>query len=293
MAPHRAPKPYTTRAPLSPPPQPLSATRKKSKTLATMNTAASTTARTREKPLTLILRAAGTPDKFAGKLARLASVAAIALGPRELDRRLNLLKARNVIDDIPTRIQLFVGGSDMLRFWIVPASKDYYAQQGIDFSLHQLLRFLDEPASVADPIGVMSDRDGIIGHLMQVVHANPMYDYELLQMFDDGLDQLDQQLEQMINGTHPRHAAISAIVEEPTYHAELLANLRSWRHDPTTPPLRRSNVMANPKFTALDRTFGSMRTSFRYFMQMPTTISGARRHLREVQSFPWHLGTPE
>ena len=44
----------------------------------------------------------------------------------------------------------------MLRFWIVPAAEDYYQQKGIDFRFHQLLRFLDDPASLVDPIGLFS-----------------------------------------------------------------------------------------------------------------------------------------
>ena len=80
--------------------------------------------------------------------------------------------------------QLFAGAIDMLRFWISPASADYYRSIGIDYAFHQVLRFLDEPASLGDPIGLFSTRDAIIGHLMQVVHANPRYDLELLLMHD-------------------------------------------------------------------------------------------------------------
>ena len=38
---------------------------------------------------------------------------------------------------------------------------------------------------------------------MQVVHANPLYDLQLLEMFTDGLDQLESQLESMIGWVGP------------------------------------------------------------------------------------------
>jgi len=124
---------------------------------------------------------------------------------------------------------------------------------------------------------------------MQVVHANPVYDLELLQMFDDGLDQLESELGQMILGTHPRAASIAAIVEEPDYHERLLAFVRAFRADPGAPPLLRSNVAQSPLFGRLDRTFGSLRTSMRYFLRLPPDAMGAAMHVIRVKEFPWHL----
>jgi hypothetical protein len=94
----------------------------------------------------------------------------------------------------PTPWQVFFGGFDMLRFVIEPASRDYYRQKGISFGFHQLLRVLDDPVSMIDPTGFLSERDTIIGHVMQVVHLNPVYDLQLLEMFPDGLDELERQV---------------------------------------------------------------------------------------------------
>ncbi len=243
-------------------------------------------ARLRAPARELLRRSLGTPHELRGKLARLGEVlAGFADGP-SLDARLDQLRRSGVIEELPARPQLVTGSIDMLRFWISPAASDYYEKQGINYAFHQVLRFLDEPASLADPVGFFSTRDGIIGHLMQVVHATPVYDLQLLCMFADGLDELETQLDQMMAGTHPRARAISAIVEEADYHARLLEFVRAWRVDPTIPPLLRGNVAGSESLGALAETFGSLTSAMRYFRRLPTTWSGAAWHLLTVRRFP-------
>jgi hypothetical protein len=249
------------------------------------------TARHAARPLDLVREALGPRREVAEKLRRLGALLAGYASGEELDRRLARLRDLGIVPAIPTRVQLAVGAYDMLRFWITPAAADYYGKMGLSFGFHQVLRFLDEPASLADPVGFFSTRDGIIGHLMQVVHANPVYDLELLQMFDDGLDELEAQLEAMLAGTHPRAASIGAIVEEADYHARLLAFVRAFRRDPTTPPMLRSNV-AEGGFSALERTFGSLRAAMRYFNHMPRDPLAAARHAIDVHAFPLELAEP-
>jgi hypothetical protein len=249
------------------------------------------TARLRERPLTLIRRSLGGPSEVRGKLARLAEIAAGYLDARGLDARLEQLRASGFIERVPSRPQLVAGSIDMLRFWISPAAADYYRAQGINYGFHQLLRFLDEPASLGDPVGFFSTRDGIIGHLMQVVHANPVYDLQLLGMFRDGLDELEAQLEAMMAGTHPRAQAIGAIVEEADYHARLLEFVRAWRKDPTIPPLLRGNVESSEKYNELQKVFGSLTAAMRYFTRLPGDWLGALRHVVSVRDFPRHLAS--
>lgn len=253
---------------------------------------ASRTRRHTEGPLRLMASAIGGPAEAAAKVVRLARLLSGYAMPGELDARLRRLRDLGIVDEVPSKLQLVAGARDMLRFWIVPASEEYYADQGISFGFHQVLRFLDEPASLADPVGFFSTRDGIIGHLMQVVHANPRYDLELLSMFDDGLAELERQTEQMIAGEHPRSEQIRAIVEEPDYHARLLAYTRAFREDPLAPAPLRSNVAQSPRLLALERTFGSLRTAMRYFCRLPSTPLGVARHLLFVKAFPEHLGEP-
>ncbi|MDI1449839.1 hypothetical protein [Polyangium sp. 6x1] len=250
------------------------------------------TLRHTDSPVRLLARAAGSPGAMAGKMARLGRMLAAYGNGRELDARLALLLRAGILDAAPTRIQLVVGSIDMLRFWISPASSEYYDRVGIDYTFHQILRFLEEPASLADPVGFFSTRDNVIGHLMQVVHANPRYDLELLMMWEDGLAELERQVESMIAGTHPRGAAIAAIVEEPDYHARLLDYTRDFRKDPAAPPPLRSNVEGSAHWQDLERTFGSLRTSMRYFCRLPKDPISAARHLLTVKEFPRHLGEP-
>lgn len=240
-------------------------------------------------PAQLVRQTIGSPGAVVGKVVRLAGVVAGYANPWRLQQRLDRLQTRGHVETLPTRVQLVVGSIDLLRFWIVPTAADYYEQSGIDFRFHQLLRFLDEPASLADPLGLFSTADGIIGHLMQVVHANPVYDLQMLDLFDDGIDQLERQIEQMLNGTHPRALSIGAIVEEPEYHAQLLDFVRRWRRDPEMVPLLRSNIVANPKFVELEKTFGQLPTVMRYFTKLPRTVGGAVRHVRTVTAFPKEL----
>src|SRR5262249_34554647 len=158
-----------------------------------------------------------------------------------------------------------------LRFVIEPAARDYYAQLGISFGFHQLLRVLDDPVSMIDPTGFLSDRDTVIGHLMQVVHLNPIYDLQLLQVFPDGVAELERQLEAMIDGTHPSHRTIGAIVEDPAYHARLLDYVRRYRRDPATPPPVRQpqTLRADPRFVAAERTFATLPGFVDYCASLP------------------------
>jgi hypothetical protein len=251
-----------------------------------MMTVAPAPARLREPPLTLVRRSLGSPAEISGKVARLARILSGYAQGHALDERLQRLCEAGTIERAPSRPQLLAGSVDMLRFWISPAAADYYDRQGISYAFHQLLRFLDEPASLADPVGFFSTRDNIIGHLMQVVHANPVYDLQLLTMFEDGLDSLEGQLEEMIAGTHPRARAIQAIVEEADYHQALLEFVRAWRRDPSTPPLLRSNVAESTDLGEAQETFGTLPAAMRYFCTLPDTWLGAAWHLLTVHRLP-------
>ena len=146
---------------------------------------------------------------------------------------------------------------------------------------------------MVDPTGFLSTRDNIIGHLMQVVHANPAYDLQLLESHEDGLAELERQLEAMIAGTHPRAGSIGAIVEEPDYHACLLAYVREYRRSPDVEAPLRDNVARDPRWRVLERTFGTVPGAMRYFAKLPRTPLAAARHLLTVKAFPVELAEPE
>lgn len=247
------------------------------------------TARTTEAPWTLIARAAGSPRCWSKKVRELARALSAYADRIALDDRLERLVSLGYIERVPTRLQLVVGSIDMLRFWISPAADDYYRAQGIGFGMHQLLRVLDDPSAMVDPTGFLSTSDAIIGHLMQVVHANPAYDLQLLESHDGGLASLERQLEEMIAGTHPRAASIGAIVEEPDYHARLLAYVRAYRACPDTDAPLRENIASDPHWQRLERTFGTVHGAMRYFANLPATPLAGAVHLLTVHEFPHHL----
>lgn len=252
------------------------------------------TPRTVEPPIELLRRAAGGPRDLARKAYRLARTLAALADSASLDARLARLESLGLVDRSPTRLQLVVGSIDMLRFWIEPAARDYYERRGISFGLHQVLRVLDDPSSMVDPTGFLVDRDVIIGHLMQVVHANPAYDLQLLESHHEGLEQLERQVEAMLAGTHPRARSIGAIVEEPDYHARLLEYVRAYRANPRAAPAPvRENVQASEHFRRVERTFGTLPAAMRYFARLPATPLGAALHVLTVRAFPWQLAEPE
>ena len=245
-------------------------------------------------PWQLVRTAIGGPREVAGKLRRLGRTVGLYLRPAEITERLERLRAAGLVDEIPERNQILFGGIDMLRFVISPFAREYYASKGISFGFHQLLRVLDDPVSMIDPTGFLSDRDTIIGHVMQVVHLNPIYDLQLMEMFDGGLDEFESQVEAMVAGTHPRQRTIAAIVEEPGYHARLLDYVRRYRSDPGTLALVRqqSGLRADPHAAAAERTFATLPGFLRYCQRLPAGIGANLARLRRVGRFPIEWAEP-
>ena len=246
-----------------------------------------------EEPWVLLKQTLGSPRAMRGKMEKLLEALHGYGREEKVLPRLQRLQKLGYIEKIPNRTQRIVGALDMLRFFIVPCAADYYATKGINFRFHTFLRFLDDPASIIDPTGFNSSRDAIIGHVMQVVHANPQYDFQLLESFEDGLEEMERQVVQVLEGTHPRTHSIRAIVEDPEYHERLLRHIREYRVRRDAEPMLRENIQQNPKFQEVERTFGTVPSAMRYFGKMPDTLKGAVRHLWRVRDFPIQLGEPE
>ena len=208
-----------------------------------------------ERPITLIRRTLGTRKQVRGKLQRAGYALANYAFPQRIEDRLQRLRTLGYMGSNPNRTQLIFGSLDMFRFFIIPCAADYYRSKDISFAFHALLRVLDDPASMMDPTGFMSHRDAIIGHLMQVTHADPIYDLQLLAAIPDGLEELERQVLAVLDGTHPRAKSIGAIIEDPEYHGRLLGHVREFRADPAhCKPLLRENVANNPHFAEIANT---------------------------------------
>jgi hypothetical protein len=244
-------------------------------------------ARFRERPWALIRRTIGDREVIRGKVERAGHTLANLLDRRRVEDRLRILQESGQITVAPNRTQMLFGALDMFRFFIVPCAADYYRSKDISFGFHALLRVLDDPASMMDPTGFMSHPDAIIGHLLQVTHADPIYDIQLLSVHEGGLDELERQLEQILAGTHPRGESIGAIVEDPSYHARLLRYVREFRVDPEEcGRLLRENIRPDSEFAEVADTFGNLFTALEYFASLPDRPLPALLRLLRTREFP-------
>jgi hypothetical protein len=242
--------------------------------------AAEITDRTRLHPLQLVLRATGSPSVVVNKLFRLCITLFNTFYLPAQQKRLIRLKEIGFIERIPSQKQLWFGAYDMLRYFISPGADSYYKTRNINFTFHQVLRFLNDPSGVSDPIGIRVPRDTIICHLLEVVHANPVYDLQLLDQFEDGLEEMEKQTQQMLDKTHPRYSSISAITEEPDYHARLLNYVKKYRNNPGERQMIRASgrVRNDVYFILAECTFGTLPAAFRYFSRLPDTFSELYKH---------------
>lgn len=240
------------------------------------------TDRVKQSPYKLMIRALGSPLIIANKIWRFVTTLFNTFYFPNQKKRLQRLKKIGFIDRVPSQKQLWFGAYDMFRYFVVPGAASYYKTKGINFKFHILLRFLNDPSGLTDPIGIRAPKNTIIGHLLEVVHANPVYDLQLLDQFDDGLDEMEKQTLQMINKTHPRYSSISAIIEDEKYYPELYEYIQKYRKNPATPQLIRATGDArnDTNFVRAEITFGTLPSAFRYFNRLPDDFKSLIRHAR-------------
>lgn len=238
--------------------------------------------RLHQNPLRLIIRAIGTPRVMVNKTIRLAITIFNTFYIPAQRKRLQRLKDIGFIEAIPSQKQLWFGAYDMLRYFISPGAASYYRTKGINFTFHQFLRLLNDPSGIADPIGIRVPRDTIICHLLEVVHANPVYDLQLLDQFEDGLDEMQKQTAQMLHGTHPRYTSITAITEDKNYHQSLYDYVVQYRANPAAKQMLRASGDArnNPHFLMAECMYGTLPSAFRYFNRLPNTWAALIKHAR-------------
>jgi hypothetical protein len=227
----------------------------------------------------LAVRAAGSWERLGSKLVR--AVQSTQRG--ELERRLRRLVDRGVIAEVPTKLQRWVGAVDMMRFFLVPSSVDDYQRRQRSLALSCLLRFLDDPGAMLDPIGLRSARESIVAHLLHVVHAYPLYDLQLLESFADGLSQLEHELDLLSADAHPRGDAIAAVIEDPGYHQRLRQHLDDYQAQRTAHVNEAERVAT--RFRDSGATFGSLSGAMQYCAALPRTLRGAAWHLVRVRTW--------
>lgn len=193
---------------------------------------------------------------------------------REQADRIERLRAAGLVGASPTTWQLWLGAAHMMFGYILPSNVEFYAHYEAGHWWQQVLRVLDEPSAMMDPIGLGISEEMLISHLIQVVHASAGYDVALLLMFEDGLVHLRDQLEQMIEGRHPRQDAIELLLERPDYPRRLLEALDRFEADPVT-HWRVSTIEApegcEARFDWGIETFGTPGRLFDYCLTLPST----------------------
>jgi hypothetical protein len=227
--------------------------------------------------------AGGRHRRLVPKLTNLGRVLTSLVDGRERARRLERLHALRLIEEVPTSAQLFALSVDMFRFYVLPNADKFYKKNDMSGVLRTVLRILDDPATMVDPLGLSTARDTVVSHLLHVHHASPQYDLQLLQIFPDGLERLEQELVAVLDDTHERAGPIKAVVDDPAYHPRLLANVRQLQADPTANIAPRS-VEDSEEWSRLEGTFGTLRGALGYASTLPKDWARGLWHVASARA---------
>lgn len=166
------------------------------------------------------------------KLRQLVALLLTLFHPALVKRRLRRLRELGHIDVEPSLPQLLVAGRDQMMLSASEETKIFYRSQGIPWIFHNLRRFLAGPATVLDPIGLLSPRDTIIHHVLQTFHRHPVYDLVLLRAHEGGVEEMERQAAQIVAGTHRHQRALTSLIEDGSYHARLPGEVAAFRANP-------------------------------------------------------------
>jgi hypothetical protein len=172
------------------------------------------------------------------KLVQLLSLLAAYFRPRLVRGRLERLRALGHVDATPTIAQLLVAGRDQMMVSAVEETRLFYRSQGIPWVFHNLRRFISGPATMLDPIGFFAPRDAIVHHVLQTFHRHPLYDLVLLRAHEGGVEAMEAQARQIIEGTHPHQRALTSLIEDGAYHGRLPRDIAAFEEDPHRPAAR-------------------------------------------------------
>jgi hypothetical protein len=247
-------------------------------------TLATSPSRTRWMRFVACAHALGGPWKVARKLLNAARVVAFYCSPGAVRRRTAQLAAK-FGGPPPSYAQTLFAGFDMVRYLFVVFGKAFvnlYREQQLDGTLISVVRVLRVPSSAVDLFGLASNRDDIIDHVLQVTHVDVTFDLHLLELFPNGIDELERSVRRAVDGTHPDSETLRLCVEDdPSYHARLLEIIAGYRRDSANYRApRRPEVRTDPAFEAVlaEEVFSTMPNFLAYARRMPTTLSAYRAH---------------
>lgn len=212
----------------------------------------------------------GSPRLWRARGRQVGQVLLAYLRPAQLAARLDRLIALGFADARPTGSQLLVAGYHQMFLGAVEETRLFYQSQGIPWVFHNLRRFLSGPATLLDPVGLLSPPDAIILHLFQTFHRHPVYDLSLLCATPGGLEAFEAQLRQLLAGAHPEQRALDSLIEDGAYHARLPAELAAFRADPRQSgrPIP-AGLVADPLLMLAMDQFKDLRGTARYAARLP------------------------
>jgi hypothetical protein len=185
--------------------------------------------------LRLLADAIGGFRQNIDKLVQLVGFLVALFRPGLVRARLERLRALGHVDVVPSLPQLLVGARDQMIVSASAETKLFYQSQSIPWVFHNVRRFISGPATVLDPVGLFAPRDAIVHHVLQTFHRHPIYDFVLLRAHEGGIEEMEKQAAQLLEGAHPHQRALSSLIEDGSYHARLPAEVAAFRADPLLP----------------------------------------------------------
>lgn len=220
----------------------------------------------------LVFQAPGVGFRLGGAFSVLTN----HFRPYLLAQRLERLVALGMIESAPSYWQVLVAAQHNMLGGAAVETKKFYEAQGIGFSEHNWRRFFCDPATMMDATGLFQSCDDIVRHVLQTFHRHPVYDFELLRMFEQGPEQLLTQLEQFAAGAHPLGHQFENLIEEPDYHSRLLDQARAFVANPdgVEPLPLNYPYQADPKLLMAMDQFTTLRGFLRYASRLEVDASG-------------------
>ena len=171
--------------------------------------------------------------------------------PARVRSRLHRLKELGHCDVTPTMSQLLVASRHQLSFSLGADTKEFYRAQGVPWTFHNLRRFFAYPTTMMDPVGLFSPMNSIIQHVLQTFHRHATYDLVLLHGHEGGVEEMQNQLHQLAQGTHPHQRALDSLVEDGSYHDRLRRDVQEFAANPFVPAREIPKGLVNDPYLML------------------------------------------
>jgi hypothetical protein len=210
------------------------------------------------------------------KLVQLLSLIAAYFWPPIVRRRLLRLKDAGHISHTPSLAQLLVAARDQMLLSAIEETRIFYAAQKIPWRFHNFRRLLSGPATLLDPTGLIAPRDAVIHHVLQTFHRHALYDLVLLRAHANGVEEMQKQSQQILDGKHSHQRALESLIEDGSYHVRLSQDVAEFAKDPLVPArLLPSDLLSDPHLMLAMDQFKDMRGYTNYASRLRVGTFGA------------------